>query len=448
MDMKDIVKEFDINAILGENNLTCQCGKRHTVSVKDVVIERGAIARVPGLLKKYGGSRPFLIADRNTFKAAGEAVCDILSKDKLPYSQFVFEASPEPDEFAVGQVVMQYDPRCDFILGVGSGTINDICKIIAHATGLPYLIVGTAPSMDGYASATSSVIQDGIKHSLNTLCPTVIVADLDIMCKAPLRLLQAGLGDMLAKYISICEWRISHLVTGEYYCEEVAALVRGALKKCIAVKDISDMNPETAKPIVEGLIISGMAMDMAGLSRPASGTEHYFSHVWDMRSLEFHTPSDLHGIQCGVGMLLTLKIYQFIRNIVPSRQKAMDFVRNFRLDDWNEFLTSFLGKSARGLHELEKKDKKYDPEGHKKRLDIILEHWNDILQIISEELPDYEQVKQFMQKQGMPVTPAQLGHSDDEVRDTFITTKDIRDKYNSSRLLWDLGLLDEGRQYL
>lgn len=145
MDMKDIVKEFDINAILGENNLTCQCGKRHTVSVKDVVIERGAIARVPGLLKKYGGSRPFLIADRNTFKAAGEAVCDILSKDKLPYSQFVFEASPEPDEFAVGQVVMQYDPRCDFILGVGSGTINDICKIIAHATGLPYLIVGTAP---------------------------------------------------------------------------------------------------------------------------------------------------------------------------------------------------------------------------------------------------------------------------------------------------------------
>ena len=448
MDMKDMVKKFDINAILGGSSLSCHCGRRHTVRVKEVLIDKGAIAQVPSLVKKHGGSRPFLIADRNTFEAAGEAVCSFLLKEKLPYSQYVFEASPEPNEFAVGQVVMQFDARCDFILGVGSGTINDISKVIAHTAGLPYLIVGTAPSMDGYTSATSSVIQDGIKHSLNTVCPTVVVADLDIMCKAPLRLLRAGLGDMLAKYVSICEWRISHLVTGEYYCEEVAAIVRGALKKCIAIEDISNMTPETVRPIVEGLVISGMAMDMAGLSRPASGTEHYFSHLWDMRSLEFHTPSDLHGIQCGVGVLLCLRIYAFIRTVVPNRRKAMDFVQNFKLEDWNGFLTAFLGKGALGLHELEKKDKKYAPEGHQKRLDAILAHWNDILQIISEELPDYGQVEQFMRKHGMPVSPAELGHSDAEVRDAFTATKDIRDKYNSSRLLWDLGLLDEVRECL
>lgn len=448
MDLKDIVKNFNINAVLGANNIFCHCGRRHTVSVKEVLIERGAVSQVPGLVRKHGGSRPYLIADRNTFKAAGEAVCGYMQKENLPYSQFVFELSPEPDELAIGRVAMQYDTRCDFILGVGSGTMNDISKIIAHITGLPYMIVGTAPSMDGYASATSSVIQDGIKHSLNTVCPTVIVADLDIMCKAPLRLLRAGLGDMLAKYVSICEWRLSHLITGEYYCEEVASIVRGALNKCVSVEDLSDMNPETVKPIVEGLIISGMAMDMAGLSRPASGMEHYFSHLWDMRSLEFHTPSDLHGIQCGVGTLLCLRVYQYIRSVIPNRQKAMDFVRDFQPDVWNRFLVDFLGKSAQGLIEIEKIEKKYDPQSHQKRLEVILGHWDDILQIISEELPGYGQVEKLMQRHGMPVTPEDLGHSDTEVRDTFIATKDIRDKYIASRLLWDLGLLDEAREYL
>lgn len=448
MDMKDHIKNLDINAMLSDNNISCSCGRHHAASVREVVIERGAIAQVPSLVKKHGGSCPFLIADRNTFKAAGETVCSLLKKEKIPFMQYIFEASPEPNELAAGQVVMQYDRRCDFILAVGSGTINDIGKVIAHITGLPYMIVGTAPSMDGYTSSTSSVIQDGIKHSLNTVCPNVIVADLDVMSRAPMRLLWAGLGDMLAKYVSICEWRLSHLITGEYYCEAIAVMVRSALKKCCSVENLSALQPEAIRPVVEGLILSGMAMDFAGLSRPASGTEHYFSHVWDMRALEFQTPSDLHGIQCGVGVLLCLRLYQYIRGIVPDRQKALSFCQNFHLDTYNKFLCKFLGKSAKGLIEFEKKDKKYDPIRHRDRLEVILSNWDEIVQIISEELPAYEQVEQFMRKHGMPVTPAELGHSDAELRDTFITTKDIRDKYNASRLLWDLGLLDEAGKYL
>jgi glycerol-1-phosphate dehydrogenase [NAD(P)+] len=199
---------------------------------------------------------------------------------------------------------------------------------------------------------------------------------------------------------------------------------------------------------VEGLIISGMAMGLAGLSRPASGMEHYFSHLWDMRALEFHTPADLHGIQCGVATLLCLKIYQFIRDVVPNREKALSYARNFSVDAWNRFLIGFLGKGAETLIEMEKKEKKYDPASHQKRLEIILEHWEDILQIISEELPAYEQLKQFMLKHGIPVTTAELGHSDAEVRDAFSATKDIRDKYIGSRLLWDLGFLNEATNCL
>jgi glycerol-1-phosphate dehydrogenase [NAD(P)+] len=446
MNMADLIKDFNIDtAQIGNND--CPCGRKHTANVKEIIIQQGALNRVPSIIKKYGGSNVFIIADKNTYNAAGQLVCEYMKHENLRFSLFVFDNEHlEPDEWAVGQAVMHYDSECDFILGIGSGTINDIGKIVAHTTGLPYMIVGTAPSMDGYASSTSSVVRDGIKISLNSVCPTVIVADLDVMCQAPTILLQAGIGDMLAKYISICEWSISHVITGEYYCEEVASIVRKATKKCACIENLSDIGPENVRPLIEGLIIAGIAMSFAGLSRPASGMEHYFSHIWDMRGLEFNTPSTLHGIQCGVATPLCLRIYKFITGIVPDRKKAIDFVNSFSVEDWNKFLTQFLGKSAKTLIALEKKEGKYDTQLHKKRIEVIINCWDEIIKIISEELPDLEKLKQYMIKVGIPTKPMELGHSNDEVQDTFLVTKDIRDKYIGSRLLWDLGLIEEAKE--
>ncbi len=128
---------------------------------------------------------------------------------------------------------MNFDPACDSIIDIGSGVINDIGKILSSVTDKPYIIVATAPSMDGYASATSSMEREGLKTSVNTKCPDVIIGDIDVLKNAPLKMLKAGVGDMLAKYVSICEWRIANLILGEYYCENVASLVREALKRCI-----------------------------------------------------------------------------------------------------------------------------------------------------------------------------------------------------------------------
>lgn len=445
MDMAELIKEFNIETSRIFNS-GCSCGRKHLTDIKEILIEHGALAKVPGIIKKYGGSKVFIIADKNTYNAAGKAVLKYIENESLSFSLYVYDNEHlQTDELAVGQAIMHYNNECDFILGIGSGTINDIGKIIAHTTGLPYIIVATAPSMDGYASSTSSAIRDGIKISVNSACPTAIVADLDILCHAPIHLLQSGIGDMLAKYISICEWRISHLITGEYYCEEIASLVRNATKKCFSIENLLDRDSEAIKSIIEGLIITGVAMSFAGLSRPASGMEHYFSHIWDMRALEFNTPSNLHGIQCGVGTLLCLRIYRFISGIVPDRQKACDFVNSFSVKDWNEFLVKFLGKCADALIELERREGKYDLAEHAKRLDIIIERWGEILDIISEELPPVEQVERYMTEMGMPTTPKELGHSDEDVQAVFQTTKDIRDKYVGSRLLWDLGYINEAR---
>ncbi len=185
----------------------CDCGKKHTTEVSQIVIGNGAIKKLPELLAVYNATRIFVLADKNTYKAAGERVCCVLESLGINYAKYVFPTGEvEPDETAVGSAIMHFDPTCDLLIGIGSGVINDIGKILANTAKVPYFIVATAPSMDGYASATSSVSMDGLKISLPSKCANVIVGDTDVLKNAPMRMLQAGLGDMLAKYVSILEW--------------------------------------------------------------------------------------------------------------------------------------------------------------------------------------------------------------------------------------------------
>lgn len=430
----EFVKEF-----------SCACGKTHNTQVDDVIIEKGAIKRVPEVLARYGAKKAFVLADENTYKAAGEKVCAILEKNGVAYSKFVYQGvSPEPDEFAVGSCMMHYDPSCDIIVAVGSGVMNDIGKIVANVTKSPYVIVGTAPSMDGYASATSSMAMDGLKVSLPSACANVIIGDIDILKDAPKRLLQAGLGDMLAKYVSICEWRIANLITGEYYCETIAQMVRDALKKCADnAEGLLKRDEEAIKAVFEGLIIGGVAMSYAGVSRPASGVEHYFSHVWDMRALEFGTNMDLHGIQCAIGTLISAKLYEQIKELTPDKEKALAYVNEFKYSEWSDTLKEFLGKSSEAMIALEAKEHKYDPEFHAKRLELIIEKWDEILAIMEEELPSSAQIEKIMEDIEAPKTPEEIGLEDTCLKTTFKATKDIRDKYVLSRLAWDLGVIDE-----
>jgi glycerol-1-phosphate dehydrogenase [NAD(P)+] len=433
-----------LTELFQEEGFACKCGKHHHTDVKEVSIGHGVLEQIPTIVQKFGGTKPFLLSDHNTHRAAGEKVETLLKEYGMEFTSYVFPQDHlEPDEFPVGQAAMNFDRSCDFIIAIGSGTINDISKMLSKVTGLKYMIVGTAPSMDGFASNTSSMISAGIKVSIYTACPVAILADLDVVCQAPMKMLQAGLGDMLAKYISICEWRISHLVNGEYYCEEIASLVRRSLKKCVESADgLAKRDPKAIGNILEGLVLSGMAMGFAGVSRPASGVEHYFSHVWDMRSLEFHTNSDLHGIQVGIGTVLALKAYEQVRAIQPDRTRALEYVNSFDHEAHNAFLQEYLGSSAADLILLEKKEGKYDKAKHAKRLEVILDHWQDILNIINEELPALSDVRDLLTSLGAPVNPEALGFDREEVRKTFTVTKDIRDKYSASRLLWDIGELE------
>ena len=423
----------------------CACGKTHTTAVEHVTIEEGAINAIPGYAKAYGAKKAFIIGDINTYPLAGDKITAMLEAEGICCTSYIFkERRLEPDEKAVGSLVLHYDAKSDIIISIGSGVINDISKIIAYQTNTPYVIVASAAFMDGYAAGSSSMAIDGVKVTVPAKSPDVIIGDINILNGAPIHMAKAGLGDMLAKYVSICEWRLSNLINGEYYCEEVAEFTRQSLRACVnGAKGLLDRNSESMKMLFEGLINCGKAMDYAGCSRPGGGVEHYFSHIWDMRGLDFGTPTSSHGMQVALGTLNTIKCYQELKNITPNREKALAYAKNFDFADWSEQLRTFVGKGAEAMIALEAKEKKYDLEKHAARLEVILEKWDDILRIIDEELPSVEEFEAILDSIEAPKTLEAIGLDSSTLAMTLKSTKDIRDKYVLPRLLWDIGELDE-----
>lgn len=440
------LKDLSFEQLLKSGGHDCACGRRHKTSLEYLKIGAGAVRSLPEALARIGAGRPFIVCDQNTRDAAWPLVEAALTAAGIPYVLHMLEGTHvEPDEHAVSALCMAFDPACDVVLAIGSGVINDLGKVLAHTAGRKSMVVGTAPSMDGYASNSSSMIQNRIKVTLYNACPSAILCDTDILKNAPMRMLQAGLGDMLAKYVSICEWRISHLVIGEYYCENVAALVRKSLHKCVsAAQGLKGRDPRAIEAVAEGLVLSGIAMSFAEVSRPASGLEHYFSHIWEMMALDRGTPYELHGIQVGVGTYLTLRLYEQIRKLHPDRQKAEAFIAAFDNSAWEKEMRGIFGAAAEAIIANEHtRYHKNDPGRHQQRLQNILQHWNQIQAIIAEELPPAADIKGLMRGFGMPVTPADIGVSREDTCKAFIGSRDVRDKYLTSSLLWDLGLLHE-----
>lgn len=450
--MSKAFSDMTLDELLDPNGHECGCGLKHDTQLRFCRIGGGAIGALSEALSVAKSRKPFVVMDENTKKAAGDRVLALLDSAHIPYQSYVFHQGKSelwPDEQAVGALTMAFDPSCDSVLAVGSGVINDCCKVLAHAVNRRSLVVATAPSMDGYASDSASMIKSRMKVSLYNACPIAILADTDILRDAPDRLIKAGLGDMLAKYISLCEWRISSLVTGEYYCENIASLMRQSLSQIVgSAKGLMAREPEAMEAAVKGLILSGVAMSYAKISRPASGLEHYFSHLWEMFSLQGRVPASLHGEQVGVGTCLTLELYEHIKKEIPDRQKAQKHMAAFDKAAWEAQMKAIFAQAAGEVLLLEEKVHKNDPQKHAKRLERLIAHWPDIQSIIREELPSANKIKQLMLTLNMATTPEDICLDHQATLDAYFGSREIRDKYLTSSMLWDLGLLEQYAQYL
>lgn len=306
---------------------SCACGKSHKVDIQAIRVGSGVMQELSGILRDLGASHIFLVADNYTYEAAGRQVEQLLDQAGLAYHKRVFQTETPlvPNEYALGSVLAAMTSQDDMLLAVGSGTLNDVTKYVSARTGVPYVIAATAPSMDGYASTVAPTILDGFKTTLPAVYPAAIVADVDILKDAPMPMLTAGFGDIIGKFTSLADWRLSHQLNGEYYCPEVAGVIEAAVETCAAnAQALAQREPQAIQAVTEALILSGLAMGMVGVSRPASGAEHQMAHYWEMDALRRGEEHPLHGNAVGVGTVLAASLYEMAAEYLPQGFAAPD----------------------------------------------------------------------------------------------------------------------------
>ena len=302
--------------------MDCTCiQKHHQIPTEVIEVSDHAIEKVGEILKDY--SRIFLVADENTWRVAGQQVGEILKGKGILSHTLVLPAPALPNAENVGKVLMEagrdravYDINAwslnpDYILAVGSGSLNDTCRMVSYRLGIPYGVVGTAPSMDGYASVVAPLLNGKRKIVYNCSIARHIIIDLSVNCEAPYPLLLSGVGDMIGKYVAILDWEISRDRNGEYYCGKIADKVLKATDQCVsAAAALKDRNREAIRAASEGLILSGECIAFCGSSRPASGTEHMIGQTWEVMDVEEGKVPNLHGIEVGEGTFTAVEIFR------------------------------------------------------------------------------------------------------------------------------------------
>jgi len=379
----------------------CGCGKNHHIEVKEILIEEGAVEKLEeamsdGFLKEY--ISPLLICDTNTCKVTEEIMEDIYDRCQV----LVLDAEGlHADQHAIEVVENNMEEDIDLILAVGTGTIHDISRYVAFQYKIPFISVPTAASVDGFVSTVAAMTWNGLKKTVPAAPPIAVYADSNIFAAAPRRLNASGVSDLFGKYICLADWKIAHMLTDEYICDEIIELEEKALRTVRScLDDISQGDRESCEKLMYALILSGLAMQMVGNSRPASCAEHHLSHLWEMEVI--NEPLDaLHGEKVSIGTLIVLREYNRIaRAIREGRCRVLS-----EREDDTELLEKTFGKK----HLLEGiiEENTPDPleEVSPARLESCLSEIADII----EELPREEELVHAMDKAGCKQSVYEIG---------------------------------------
>lgn len=342
----------------------CECGREHPLVTKKVVVEHGAVKNFDAYMDECGlTGRRTVIYDTNTYHLPGLSHVPatkeiVLPADGLHSEKTLIEAIiPELD-----------DP--DVLVAVGGGTIMDFARYNAFHLGLPFVAVPTLVSSDGFTANICSVVIDGQKKSIPMEAPVLVAADLDVISGAPMFLAISGVADILSKYVSLADWRIAHLVSGEYYCPCIAGMAEealGMMARC--AEEIRRGEKPDFESMTMAQMISGLTMQMMGNSRAASGAEHLIAHLVEMKPPRFEGAHGIHGECVGVGTILCAEAYHKLAGMTPKAKafKPLD-------PDW---VREKFGPLADGVLKENENDVlgTFDPQS-------IVDHWDEVVDII------------------------------------------------------------------
>ena len=416
-----------IQQLLGGRKV-CECGRPHLCPIDHVIIEKNAISRLPEITDKYHNI--LLVADKNTYSVCGEKVISALG-GKI-YDTLVYDCSGVlvPNEEAIAALASHVTNDADLIIGIGSGVINDLCKAVSFDNNLPYYIVATAPSMDGYASVGSALILDGMKVTKNARVPKAIIADIDVLADAPIDMIRAGYGDIIGKYSCLNDWRLSALVNGEYLCDFVLNATYETVETTVKLADgIKDRTPEAIGALMEALVAVGILMAYIGNSRPASGSEHHMSHYFEITGIvrgEEYLP---HGIDVCCSAVETAKI----REKLLATDSIDGFEHKFDKEKYEREIRRIYGSISDEVLALQSKIGWYE----KGRVTVYKEKWSDIRALLA-DCPTSDEMLSLCEKVGISYHDFKSLYGAEKIADGLLYSKDLKDRYSVLWMYYDL----------
>ncbi|MBP5639071.1 MAG: sn-glycerol-1-phosphate dehydrogenase [Victivallales bacterium] len=405
----------------------------------------GALSSLPELLKlAFPGLRPWIIADENTWRVAGETAQNLLKNAGLnPFDPYIFPGTPRlhPDyDYCIKLADMM--PENCVPVAVGSGVINDITKCTAGRNNVHYCCVPTACSVDGYTSAGGAMSVNNFKKTVKCPAPYAICADSLILKTAPQPMFASGYADLMAKIPAGGDWYIADALGIEPIRKDVWDLIQPKLRGWLS-------NPEELLGIFEGLAVTGYTMQIYNDSRPASGAEHLYSHIWEMEGLMYNGEDVSHGFKVGIGSLASTLLQEYIikhdlKELAPRMKPGLSCAE--RIAEIDALLVKgCYGGNAPKDTALEKF---LEGDALKQRRELIASVWPKLQQSLSKQIYSYETLRDMLLKVNCPVKASDIGLDREQFLHAIRAAQLIRKRYTVIDVLYEIGLLEDAMKDL
>lgn len=434
------------------NRSLVEAALAEATTTRHVVVERRGLAAVGRLVPALFPGRPVMIvADETTFALAGRQVEATLRAAGQPQlDPFVFPGVPtlRPDTRHVASIRARLESAGQPALpvAVGSGAINDLVKRAAHEAGLPYIVVATAASMDGYTASGAALIHEGVKQTFPCEAPVAVISDLDLLAAAPTSMTAAGYGDLVGKMTAGADWIVADALEIEPIRPDVWAMVQGPLPALLTDPARYQAGDRASiEQLFLGLMMTGLAIQVSGSSRCASGSEHQFSHLWEMRGLEHGGEPVSHGVKVGFGSIFSAALYE-----------------RFLARDWSRFdidaavsaypTLATMESTIRALDDppalidlalAECRAKWVDADTLRQRLATFREGWPAMKERLEAQVMSPANLGALLAEGGCPTETAAIGLTRDQVRASYAAARWIRRRYTLHDLAFELGVLDD-----
>ncbi len=416
---------MDINSIL--NGVKCEsCGKMHDCTIKYVYIEKDACEHLKELCDSFESI--LIVADENTYGASGDRVEKALADKKYKSVIFSGKSVVIPDENAIERVRKELN-GVDLIIGIGSGVIQDLCKYVAHFACIPYMVVATAPSMDGYASSGAAMILKGMKETVPATLPYAILADTEVLKNAPMDMIKAGYGDIIGKYSALNDWKLAKAVNNEYFCQYIYDTTYDMILKTLdTASGLLERDENSVKILTEALMIVGIMMSFATSSRPASGSEHHLSHFFEITGIINNQEYFPHGIDVAYSTVVTSEIRErILMREFPSKSFSMDRAT------YENKMAEVYSVIANECIKLQDRIGNYTRD----RLPVYKEKEDEIRSILT-EMPSPNKIKEMLGLAKIDLDEFYRLYGKDKINTAIHYAKDLKDRYTVLWMYYDL----------